>query len=420
MATESNATAAAPPLAGGLRFHLSAMMFLEFAIWGAWFVLLANYLGTLGFSGEQIGLVYSTFPLGAVIAPLIIGQLADRYFASEKLLGVLHIAGGLVLCVLANVEAYPSFFAVLLAYSLLYNPTLALTNAIAFTHIPDATRDFPGIRVLGTIGWIAVNVAYMAIIEPRAEVSNFPIYLAAGLSFVTGVYSFALPHTPPKGKRGEKFPFLRAIGLFREPSFAVFFVVSFLITIALAFYYSFLGPFLQSENGVGVEARMVGPLSTIGQLAEMILLPFLPFFIRRVGMKWVLVLGMAAWALRYGLFSLGEPLWIVILAILLHGICFDFFFAAGFIHVDNNAPTEIRGSAQALFTFLTYGLGLWLGFMASGWVAGKYTDEVTKVTDWSGYWLVPCIGAAVCLVAFAVLFRRRGGGAGDAVAVGAA
>jgi nucleoside transporter len=393
-----------------VRLKLSGMMFLQFAIWGAWFVLISNYFGkTLNFTGEQIGLIFSTFALGAVFAPLFVGQVADRWFSSERVLGVLHLVGGGLLVWMAQITTPGTFFWVLLAYALLYNPTIALTNSVSFAHVPDATRDFPSIRVLGTIGWIVVNLAYLPLLKSGEPVSNLPLYLAAGLSVVLGVYAFFLPHTPPKKEAGAMFPFLKALALLREPSFAVFFGTSFVITLALSFYFSFVGMYLPD---VGVDTPQIAPYTTIGQFAEMLLLPFLPFFLKRLGMKWVLVLGMAAWSARYVLFSISDPFALVVVGIALHGICFDFFFAAGFIHVENESPKSIRASAQSLYTFLIYGVGMWLGYLMSGWLYDACTEEVkneagelVRVTDWGTFWMVPAIGAAVGLVAFGVLFR---------------
>lgn len=410
MSADVPAPASPPPLQMGVRLKLSGMMFLQFAIWGAWFVLISNYFGrTLNFTGEQIGLIFSTFALGAVFAPLFVGQVADRWFASEKVLGVLHLMGSGLLVWMAQITAPGTFFWVLLAYALLYNPTIALTNSVCFAHVPDATRDFPGIRVLGTIGWIVVNLAYLPLLKSGEPVSNLPLYLAAGLSAILGVYAFFLPNTPPKKEAGEMFPFLKALALLREPSFAIFFGTSFVITLALSFYFSFVGMYLPD---VGVDTPNIAPWTTIGQFAEMLLLPFLPFFLRRLGMKWVLILGMAAWSARYVLFSISDPFALVVIGIALHGICFDFFFAAGFIHVENESPKSIRASAQSLYTFLIYGIGMWLGYLMSGWLYDACTEEtkneageLVRVTDWSTFWMVPAIGAAVGLVAFGVLFQ---------------
>jgi nucleoside transporter len=414
-----------PPLDMGLRIKLSVMMFLQFAIWGSWFVILNNYLGGIKdadgkpvFTGVWIGAIYSTMPLASIFAPLVVGQIADRFFASEKLMGVLHIVGAFFLYWLGTIHEPTLFYWVALVYGLIYSPTLALSNAIAFTHVPDGERDFPGLRVLGTIGWIVANWILAALLVLKI---NEPFTLAAVFSWMLGIFSFMLPHTPPPGKPGDALPFLKALGLFKDPSFAVFFAVSFVITIVLAFYYSFTGGFL--EHGVHLDESDVPLVMTIGQIAEMVLLPFLPFFLARMGMKWVLALGMLCWGIRYALFGLYAsadtvalyPL--VLLGIALHGICFDFFFAAGFIHVDNKAPADIRGSGQALFSFLTYGLGMWLGSLASGYLYEFFTAPGSKIVDWTGFWTVPAIGVLLSFAVFILFFRDNSTGAPKKAAV---
>jgi nucleoside transporter len=402
-----------PPLAMGLRIQLSVMMFLQFAVWGAWFVILGNYLGHLKFTNAQIGTMYSLMPLGAILSTLFVGQLADRYFASERMMAVLHLAGAGLLYWMAQIQDPGQFgllFGVALAYSLVYNPTLALSNSIAFSHVPSGERDFPGIRVLGTIGWIAAGLIVGQVLstpDRPAYHTNHPLLLAAGLSAVLGVLSLMLPHTPPTGKAGDAIPFFQAIGLLKEPSFAVFFGVSFVITIVLAFYYSFTGKFLEVGQGV----KDVASTMSIGQLAEMVLLPFLPWFLKKYGMKSVLALGMLCWGIRYGLFAAAGtntslfPL--VLVGVALHGICFDFFFAAGFIHVDNTAPKEIRASGQALFSFLTYGVGMYLGSELSGRVAQGLTNPETQAVNWQTFWFIPAVGVLVSLFLFLVGFRGR-------------
>jgi MFS family permease len=468
----SNAPLAAPRLAPGRRALLSTMMFLQFAVWGSWFVVLGVYLQKgLKFGEDEIGLIYSTMALGTIFAPMFAGQIADRYFSSEKLMAVLHLGGALLLYAMATVTEFNAFFIIALAYALFYSPTLVLSNSITFAHVPDGGRDFPRIRVFGTIGWIAANLIVGQVLSrfiPEADATHAPLLLGAAFSLVLGLFSFFLPHTPPAGKSGDAFPALRAIGLLRSPSFAVFFGVSFVITIVLAFYYTFTSIYLtestlpaiaaaQAANSGAAAAKplttdtdsslpkdslaeaaaklqaesalerakaggkvemKIGSASiildaatvmTIGQFAEMILLPFLPWFLRKMGMKWVLAMGMAAWGIRYLLFALGaqgsvNP-WIVIASLALHGVCFDFFFAAGFIYVDNEAPNEIRASGQALFTFLTYGLGMWLGNIVSGYVVKAYTSADNKVHDWYHIWMIPSIGVLVSLVIFAIFFR---------------
>lgn len=418
------ATTIIPPLPWGRRFNLSMMMFLQFAVWGAWFVVLGNYTGKMGFSGTAIGWIYATMPLGAILSPIFVGQIADRYFSSEKLMAVLHFVGGFLLVWMAIITTPMTFFWVALIYSLVYSPTLALSNSIAFTHIPDATRDFPGIRVLGTIGWIVVGYTVTAALYmfagsieiPEDQARGFsvllsgtrftlPLLLAAILSFLLAFWSWFLPHTPPTGKAEELFPFLRAVALMKEFSFAVFYGVSFVITIVLAFYYSFTGLFLEKAQRVAEEN--VSSIMTIGQIAEMVLLPLLPFFLVRFGMKWVLAFGMLCWGIRYGLFAMGDPFAFIIIGIALHGVCFDFFFAAGFIHVDNKSPRDIRASAQALFSFLTYGLGMYLGSVFSGWLKDYFTDPTTELTNWRYFWIVPSVGVLISFTIFVVLFREK-------------
>ncbi|MFO0809777.1 MAG: MFS transporter [Gemmataceae bacterium] len=447
MATTQATPTAAPPMGLGLRLNLSVMMFLQFAIWGAWFSVLGNYLGALKFSPADIGMIYGTMALGTIFAPLFVGQIADRYFPSQILMALLHLAGAGALYYLATIKptgdtaeavaaASSKFYWVALGYALIYSPTLALSNSIAFTHIPDGTRDFPGIRVLGTIGWIAAGLivgkvlampeisgklAEIAGISAEAakdpKTTNLPILLAAAFSALLGLWSFILPHTPPKGQAGDTIPFLRALGLLGDPLFAVFFGVSFVITIVLAFYYGFTGLWLEKKMGV----QDVASTMTIGQWSEMLLLPFLPFFLKRFGMKGVLAFGMLAWGVRYAWFAYIRPIPVelgglgivdlgIVLPLALHGICYDFFFAAAFIHVDNESPPEIRGSAQALFTFLTYGLGMWIGNVLSGKVAEYYKNPTTGEIDWQQFWIVPSAGVLVSLLIFLVAFRTRPAG----------
>jgi nucleoside transporter len=399
----------------GTWVRLSVMMFLQFAVWGSWFTVLGQYLAvTLKFSDPQIGSVYGTMALGAIVSMMVAGQLADRVLASEYLMAIFHIVGAVLLFFLSKATTYGSFWTLAFVYALVYNPTLTIANSMAFANIKDSVH-FAWVRVFGTIGWIAAGLAVSYLLPAGSEATSTPLLMAAGLSLLLGVLSFALPHTPPSGKAGEALPFLRAFGLLRDPSFAIFFLLSFAITIALAFYYGFAGVFL---GAVGVEK--IAATMTLGQMSEIAFMLLLPFALRGLGMKWVLVIGMAAWVLRYGFFSAasdGTPFSLVVLGVLLHGVCFDFFLAAGFIHTENKAPASIRGSAQALFSFLTYGVGMWLGNVISGYVANHYSKSivggpdggVTLVRDWQKIWMVPAVGAAVCLALFIVLWRDKGG-----------
>lgn len=399
-----------PPLPLAVRVNLSLMMFLEFAVWGAWFVVFYPYLKGKGFSDEQAGALIGNLALGAIFSSLFAGYIADRFFASERMMAVLHLAGAGLLYWMAQIQSprqYWLLFAVSLAYSLLYNPTLTLANAITFRHVPDATRDFPGIRVLGTLGWIAVGFLIDVLFAwggGTAADTNGPLLLAAGLSLLLAFYCLFLPHTPPTARTGEAVPFLKAMALFKDFSFAVFFSVSFVITIVLAFYFTSTSAFLKQAANV----KLIGSTMLIGQVCELIFLPLLPFFLWRLGMKWVLALGMLCWGIRYALFAQGGPsgfpFALVIAGVALHGFCFDFFFAAGFIHVDNEAPRDIRASGQALFSFLTYGVGMWLGNLLAGKLAAVYTRE-TGVVDWYHFWLVPSIGVLISLTVFVLFFH---------------
>ena len=419
---------AAPPLAMPLRVNLSIMMFLQFAIWGAWAVIFYPYLIKLKFTDAQVGYLTGNMALGAILSMLFAGYIADRFLNSEKFMGLCHLLGAGALYLIATTQdpgEYTTLFVLTLAYALLYNPTLVLANSITFRHVPDGQRDFPGIRVLGTLGWIAAGFAIdkaftYGVIFPDgspmlgadgkqvmlpASATNGPLLLAAALSAVLGVFSFFLPKTPPTAKAGDAIPFVKAFGLFKDFSFAVFFIVSLIITIALAFYYTVTGEFLEKACGV----TQVGSTMLIGQVCEMIFLPLLPLFLWRMGMKGVLVLGMACWGIRYLCFANAGPegtaFALAIVGVALHGFCFDFFFAAGFIHCDNEAPKDIRASAQALFSFLTYGIGMWLGAVVCGQLVGHYRNPETKVVDWANFWIVPAIGVLGCMVVFVLFFR---------------
>ena len=403
------AAAEAPPLEMGIRLELSAMNFLQFAIWGAWFVVLGQYLNALKFTGKQIGSIYATMSLGSIVTPIIVGAVADKYFASEYVMAALHLAGAILLYLLAQIRTPGKFYLMALIYALVYSPTLSVSNAIIFSHIPDPDRDFTTIRVMGTIGWIAANLMLKVLLKPGEPVNNRPLLLASAFSAILGVFSFLLPHTPPKAAT-DLFPFRKALALLDERSFAVFFGISFLITIALAFYYGFTSLYL--EQKIKVRPGNVGPLMTIGQWSEIIFLLSLPWFLKVLGMKGVLVIGMAAWGLRYAIFSAGGPFPLIILGLALHGICFDFFFAAGFIYVAKTAPPEIVNSGQALFGSLTYGLGMYLGTEASGWInhfvtresQDPATGQIVRTTDWRKFWMIPCLGVVVSLALFVLLF----------------
>jgi nucleoside transporter len=397
---------AKPPLDPSVRLRLSAMMFLEFAVWGSWFTVFNVYCATplakggLGFNGQQIGSLYGTMALGAIVSMFIAGQLADRVLSGQYLMAIFHLAGAGFMYAMAQTHDYNTLWYLALAYALMYNPTIAISNSISFANIPDPTRDFPTLRVLGTIGWIAAGFAIDYLLPKGSDATNRPLLLCAGLSVVLGIFSFLLPHTPPSGKSGDAIPFISALKLLRQPDFGIFFAVSFVITIALAFYYNFASNFLKDAGVVHVASAM-----TIGQWSELLFMLLLPIALGRFGIKWVLGVGMGAWALRYALFAIGHPMPLIILGVALHGVCFDFFLAAGFIYTDTTAPANIRSSAQALFTFLTYGVGMYIGNELGGLLNDRFTHN--GVTDWTHFWGIPAAGAAICLVVFLLLWKGK-------------
>jgi nucleoside transporter len=366
---------------------------------------MGTWLGqTLQFSGEQIGLAAGTTALAAMISPFFVGMVADRFFATERLLAVLHIVGGGVLFYASLQTTFGAFYAVLLAYALCYMPTLALSNSISFRQMTDPGREFPAIRVLGTIGWI---VAGLIIGTLGLEATAMPLRLAAGASVVLGVFCLALPHTPPhiKGKVGLRDVLgLDALKLLGDRSFAIFVLGSFLICIPLQFYYAFANPFLNELHVANAAGKM-----TLGQMSEIGFMLVMPWFFRRLGVKYMLLVGMAAWTARYALFAYGNNdtlAWMLYGGIVLHGICYDFFFVTGQIYVDRKAPPDLRAAAQGFIAFVTLGVGMFIG----SWASGRVVDAFRIGTDahnWQRIWLVPAAGAAVVLVLFALFFRTQ-------------
>jgi nucleoside transporter len=391
-----------------VRFKLSLMMFLEYFIWGAWYVTMGTYLGkTLKFQGGDIGLAYSTVSIAAMVSPFFVGMIADRFFATERILALLHILGGGLMYWVSTLQTFGSFFPALVAYTLCYMPTLALTNSLSFHHMKDPSQEFPRVRVLGTIGWI---VAGLLVGRLGLEAFSTPMKLAAGASVLMGFYCLMLPHTPPK-QAGAPLTFggilgLDALQLMKDRSFAVFVLGSFLICIPLQFYYAFTNLFL-NEVGVSEPASKM----TMGQMSEIFFMLVMPFFFARLGVKKMLLIGMASWVTRYLLFAYGNSgtlVWLFYTAILLHGICYDFFFVAGQIYVDQRAPVKIRGAAQGFLAFATFGVGWFLG----SWSAGKVVQAYSVVQGaevaghhWDKIWVIPAFGAAVVLILFQLFFR---------------
>jgi nucleoside transporter len=395
----------------GIYTRLSVMMFLEFFIWGAWFVTMGSYLtGALQFSGADSALAYSTQSWGAIIAPFIIGLIADKYVNAERLLGVIHLIGAALMYLLANATEFAGFYPYLLVYMILYMPTLALVNAISFRQVDDPSQRFGLIRVWGTVGWIVAGllISYAFDWDSQTAFLRNTFTMAAVASLVLGAFSFTLPATPPQkaasagGLRDALG--LDALALLRDRNFLVFFAASILICIPLAFYYQHANQFLteiQVANAAGIQ--------TLGQFSEVGFMLLVPFFLKRFGMKLTLVIGMVAWAARYVLFAYGnagELVFMLIVGIALHGVCYDFFFVSGQVFTDSKAGPRYKSAAQGLITLATYGVGMLIGF----WVAGQLTDAFAAgatAHDWRSIWLYPAAFAGLIAVLFALLFKNE-------------
>ncbi|MCA8973414.1 MAG: MFS transporter [Planctomycetes bacterium] len=436
---------------------LCVMMFLQFFIWGSWYVTAPRVLGPLGFGGPEFGWTYAVGPIAGMISPLFVGMIVDRFFASQRVLGLLHLIGAAVMwyasTLMVGEAAGPGMInTVFLAYMLCYFPTLSLTNTVALHQFTDAEKEFPRVRVFGTIGWIVAGLV-LSTMGWGASVHMF--HLSAGAGVLMGLFSFVLPHTPPPAA-GQPFSATQALGLdalslLKQPAFLVFMFCSFLICIPLAFYYQ------MAERTLGAGYVEDTPFKmTFGQMSEIFFMVVMPFFFRRLGVKWMLAVGMAAWVVRYGLFHLGMPdgtVWMLLLGVALHGICYDFFFVTGQIYTDRVAPRELRGQAQGMLVLFTLGLGMLIGAQVAGAVEASHTDQAAidaidarlqpvqseaaaiverlgeaaavndarwqelntqiqtggidklRAIDWSGIWLIPCLLALGVLILFVFTFR---------------
>lgn len=392
------------------RIQLSLMMFLNFFIWGGWFVTLGTYLGkALQASGTQISLAYLTQSIGAIIAPFIIGLIADRFFPAQRILGVLHIAGAIMLWNASRVGDFGSFFPNILIYMIIYMPTLALVNSISFRQMQTPSKDFPLIRVLGTIGWIVAGftISFFGWDEQGKEIllgNTFKMVAVASL--LLGLFSFTLPNTPP-AKKGQKTTVAEVLGLdalrlLKKRSYLLFFIASIAICIPLAFYYNFTNLFL-NEKGM----QKTASIQSLGQVSEILFMVLMPFLFIRFGVKKMLAIGMFAWAVRYVLFAYGDidaSYWMLLTGIVLHGICYDFFFVTGQIYTDNLAGERFKSAAQGLITLATYGVGMLIGSLVSGPIVDAY--KTADNHDWKSIWIIPAAIALVVVLLFLLLFRE--------------
>jgi len=383
---------------------LALMMLLEYFIWGAWYVTMSTYMSEhLHSSGLQIGAAYSALAIATMISPFFVGLVADRYFAAQKIMGVLHLLGALLLFFATQISDNNAFYWIILFYSLLYMPTIALSNSVAFSQMSDPGKQFPWIRVFGTIGWI---VAGILIGTMKIEKTSGTFLIAAGASALLGLLSFVLPNTPPKANTGDtasKALGTEAFVLFKDRPYLVFFIAAILVCIPLSFYYGFANNFLNELQVKNAATKM-----TLGQFSEGLFILAIPFLFYRIGVKKMLLLGMSAWILRYLFFAYGDNgshLWMLYAGIILHGVCYDFFFVTGYMYTEKKAGEKIKNAAQGLFTFATYGLGMFIGTLFSGFIADRY--KLAEGHDWKSIWFVPAIIAAAVLIYFIVFFREK-------------
>jgi len=384
-------------------------MFLEFFVWGAWYVTVGNYMAAIDMA-SQIHWAYTVSPIAGIVSPFFLGMIADRYFATERVLGTLHLLGGVTMLVAplaAGSRSSGWFIALLLVHMLCYMPTLGLTNSLAFRHIADQEKEFPLIRVFGTVGWITANIVVSAVLQ--ADATAIPLYVAGVSAVVLGLYSFTLPHTPPL-PQGDVPTLRTTLGLdaldeLRSGPFVIFIVSSLLICIPLAAYYSYAPVFVRASGLSDPAFKM-----SFGQMSEVLFMVAMPFFFARLGVKWMLTVGMAAWALRYVLFAVAAPTgtaWMILLGIALHGICYDFFFVTGQIYVDRNASARIRAQAQGFLVLVTYGVGMLIGAQVSGGVWNRVVTEGGSLERWQTFWALPAAFAIAILLFFMAAFRER-------------
>jgi nucleoside transporter len=392
-----------PTMKAKINTLLASMMFLEYFIWGAWYVTMGTYMTEhLHATGVEIGAAYSALAIATMISPFFVGLVADKFFAAQKIMGVLHLIGALLLFLATKIDNSTSFYWIILVYALLYMPTIALSNSIAFSQMTDPGKQFPWIRVFGTLGWI---VAGLTIGQLNIEKTATTFYLAAGISLVLGLLSFMLPNTPPKAATSDASSAFgtEAFVLFKERPYLVFFIAAILVCIPLSFYYGFANPFLNEVKLENAASKM-----TLGQVSEAAFILAIPFLFNRIGVKKMLLMGMTAWILRYIFFAYGnasDNAWMLYAGIILHGICYDFFFVTGYMYTEKKAGDKIKNAAQGLFTFATYGVGMFIGTWFSGFTVDKY--KVGELHNWQNIWFVPAYIALGVLIFFLIFFKEK-------------
>ncbi len=384
---------------------LSSMMFLQYFIWGSWYVTMGTFMSKyLGSSGIQIGAAYSALAIATMISPFFVGMVADRYFAAQKVMGILHIIGGILLFLASRITTNGAFYWVILFYSLAYMPTIALSNSVAFRQMTDIGTQFPPIRVFGTIGWVISGfmISFLGI-----EQTPLTFYMAALVSVALGLYSFFLPDTPPQkelpASSAKSVMGIDALVLFRDKPYLIFFIAAIFVCIPLSFYFGFANLFLNQSGMQNTAGKMV-----LGQISEALFILAIPFLFNRIGVKKMLMIGMTAWLLRYLCFAygnMGPNVWMLYTGIILHGVCYDFFFVTGYMYTEKKSNERIKSASQGLFTFVTYGLGMFIGTWFSGFVTTYYT--VGQEYQWRNIWFVPAYIAVAVLLLFIFFFREK-------------
>lgn len=409
-------------MTSSLRFRLSVMTFLQFVVWGAWYGQLSKYLFEIGFNGAQVGNIYGAFSIAMIASPFFVGMIADRFFNAERVLGGLHLLGAALLYALAQIKTYDAFFWTMLLYCMTFTPTLALANSISMRQMRDPATEFPPIRVLGTIAWIVVTnlIGLMGWGDKSAI-----FYASMFTSLAIAAFSFALPKTPPLVKgpvTAGQVVGKEAFSLLKDQSYRIFFIASILVCIPLSFYYAFANPsitdaykaaFLASNPGASLpETFYIENKMSLGQASEVLFMLLLPFAYRKLGIKNILLLGLIAWIVRFLLLGYGDAQgreWMLYVAIILHGICFDFFFVSGMIYTDQKAGEKFKSSAQGLISLATYGIGMLIGSLLSGRVQQYYSHSAGdgNFTAWTGVWLVPAAIALAVALLFVFFFKQE-------------